>query len=317
MYSLSPSYKRLTNYFVLFVAAGAFLYLAAIFWLGYPEIVNILAEQRAQTLVIGVALGSTAYLWRFCRWEYSIKYLGYNIPYFRHLGIYLSGLALMATPGRVGETIRSVLLLRQGVRWSHSLVAFLVDRSTDVLGICLLGGLAAVMLEYPVAWVWMFVFLGLLLGSCGITYLLSQWRTGALWCWLTRKLHWMPINEGEAVLDAWVNLWKFQRILAFSVVAMFAYGTQALIFAWFCYLADTVVSFADCVLIFVHATLFGAASMLPGGLGVTEGVLMLELINRGVNNVTALSLAISIRFVTLWFGLLLGAISLLVNKSKF
>ena len=87
-------------------------------------------------------------------------------------------------------------------------------------------------------------------------------------------------------------------------------------FAWFCDLAGVELAIADCVLIFVQATLFGAASMLPGGLGAMEGALVFQLIERGVGDGVAVSLAIAIRLVTLWLGMSLGALSLMAFSAK-
>ena len=72
----------------------------------------------------------------------------------------------------------------------------------------------------------------------------------------------------------------------------------------------------DCVLIFVQATLFGAASIIPGGLGATEAALVFQLVERGVSDGIAMSLAISIRLVTLWVGMLIGA-AFLLRVKKF
>ncbi len=87
-------------------------------------------------------------------------------------------------------------------------------------------------------------------------------------------------------------------------------------FAWFGHILNTGISIADCVLIFVQATLFGAASMIPGGLGAMEASLVLQLLERGVSDVSAMSLAISIRWVTLWFGVLTGVVCLLLLSAK-
>ncbi len=50
--------------------------------------------------------------------------------------------------------------------------------------------------------------------------------------------------------------------------------------------------------------------MLPGGLGAMEASLVFQLIERGVEDGLAVSLAIMIRLVTLWVGMLLGSVSL-------
>lgn len=313
----SPRFVRAIAWFV---GAGVLCYLTATFWFGWRETVAVLAALGWRTLLCGAALASTAYLWRFARWEYSLRCLGYAVPRLRHLGIYFSGLALTATPGKAGETFRSALLLQQGVRVPHSLAAFLADRASDVLGMCLLGGFAAWFVGQPLSWAWALAFTLMLLGSCGFAYLLLHPASEAWWFRLLRRLHWLPVKGGQETLESWANLWQLPRVLTFTAVAMMAYGSQALVFAWFCHIAGLELSVADGVLIFVQATLFGAASMLPGGLGAMEAALVVQLIERGAGEGVAVSLAIAIRLVTLWLGMTIGVISLFVGlraKNNF
>ena len=308
--------RRTFRAIVWFVAIAMMLYLAAIFCLGWREILAAFAALGLQTMLVGTLLSSSSYLCRFRLWEYSLQYLGNNVPRGSHFGIYLSGLALTATPGKSGETLRSALLLQHGVKVTHSLAAFIVDKGSDVLGMCLLGALAAVIVRQHFAWVWLLSFALILLGSCAFAYLLSHPLASAVWGRLGCSATWLPIKGGQATLEAWAKVWKFPRVLVFSIAAMLAYGVQALVFSWFCQIAGAGISIADCVLIFVQATLFGAASMIPGGLGATEAALALQLTERGISNGLAVSLAISIRLVTLWFGMLLGAVSLFFLSSK-
>jgi glycosyltransferase 2 family protein len=307
---------RIVRALVLFVAAGVLLYLTAIFWLGWRDTAAALSVLGPQNMLGGAALASSSYLMRFGRWESSLRCFGYRVPWRRQLAIYLSGLGLTATPGKSGETFRSALLLQQEVRLSHSLAAFLVDRASDVLGMCLLGFMAACLSHEPLAWAWMLAFSTMLLGSCLLADLVTRPRNSAWWAWLNRVWQRLPVQGGQAIIESWAQIWKMPRVTAFSIVAMVAYGVQAVVFAWFCQVADTGVSSATCVLIFVQATLFGAATMLPGGLGAMEAALVLQLTARGVGPGGALSLAISIRLVTLWLAMAIGAISLLLASRS-
>ncbi|MBP2194654.1 lysylphosphatidylglycerol synthase transmembrane domain-containing protein [Pantoea cypripedii] len=308
--------RRIIRAIVWFVTIGVLLNLTAVFWSGWHETVAAFAALGLQTLVISAVVSSSSYLWRFGRWEYSLHCLENVVPRFTHFAVYLSGLALTATPGKSGETFRSALLVPHGVKVPDSLAAFLVDRGSDVLGMVLLGALAALLAEHHLAWVWLLSFAALLLASCVFSYVLSHPRVSNSWSRLDRAMTWLPIKGGQAMLEAWSRVWKLPRVSAFSGVAMVAYGTQALVFAWFCHILGTGVSGADCVLIFVQATLFGAASMIPAGLGVMEAALVFQLVAHGVNDGTAMSLAISIRLVTLWFGMSLGALSLLLLSGR-
>ncbi|KRB83403.1 lysylphosphatidylglycerol synthase transmembrane domain-containing protein [Duganella sp. Root198D2] len=307
---------RIIRAVVLFVSAAVLLYLSAIFWFGWTGTAAALSSLGLKTILLAALLSSTSYLWRFGRWESSLRCFGHQVPMWRHLAIYLSGLGLTATPGKSGETFRSALLLQQGVRVSHSLAAFIVDRASDVLGMCLLGFAAAWMAGQVLAWAWMLAFGMLLLGSCIFAGFLRQPHAGACWGWLSRAWQRLPVKSGQAVLESWAGVWKLPRVTAYSVVAMIAYGTQALVFAWFCAAAGTGVPVAACVLIFVQATLFGAASMLPGGLGAMEAALVIQLTERGVDGGVAVSMAIAIRLVTLWLGMAIGALSLLSSAKQ-
>lgn len=301
---------------VLFVCAGVSLYLAAVFWFGWKDTAAALAALGLDAMFIGACLASTSYLWRFGRWQHALRCFGHEVPRLHHLAIYLSGLALTATPGKSGETFRSALLLQHGVRAPHSLAAFVVDRATDVLGVVLLGFCAAWMVGHRLAWTWLLAFVLLLLASRAFAYVLLHPRAGGFWHWLGRGRQWRPLAGGQAMLESWATLWKLPRITGFSIVAMMAYGTQALVFAWFCQIADTGLPAALCVLIFVQATLFGAASMIPAGLGAMEAALVLQMTERGVGDGVALSLAIAIRLVTLWLGMAIGALSLLASSRQ-
>jgi len=302
---------------VLFVGAGVTLYLAAIFWFGWQDTARALSALGPATMLLGAGLASSSYLWRFCRWDYSLRHFGHVLPWAPHLAIYLSGLALTATPGKSGETFRSALLLQRGVRVTHSLAAFIVGRATDVLGVCLLGFCSAWLVGQQHAWAWLAAFAAMLLASRLLAALLLHPRTGAWWDGLMQGRQWLAaLKGGQAIFEHWASLWKLPRVTAFSVAAMLAYGTQALVFAWFCHVAGTGLPAPLCVLIFVQATLFGAASMIPGGLGAMEAALVLQMSERGVGDAVAVSLAIAIRLVTLWLGMALGALGLLSSSRR-
>ncbi|MBZ0199801.1 MAG: flippase-like domain-containing protein, partial [Ignavibacteriaceae bacterium] len=65
------------------------------------------------------------------------------------------------------------------------------------------------------------------------------------------------------------------------------------------------------------ATIVGAITMLPGGLGVTEGSLTLLLVEKGVANEIAVASTFIIRVVTLWFAVLVGVISVTLYQKRF
>lgn len=308
---------RATSAIIWFVAFGAMFYLGAMIWFGWEGSISALKALGWHNIFLGALAASSAYLWRFGRWEYVLLCFGYKVPRVRHMAIYFAGMALTATPGKAGETFRSVLLMRNGVSVSRSLAAFLADRASDVLGMCVLATIASWIVNKSFASVWGALFLVLVLGSRVFSYLLLHPFTNTWWIKLSHWFKWLPVKGGQETLESWAKIWKLPRVMLFSGIGMIAYGTQAMVFAWFCKTVGVGLSVAECVVIFVQATLFGAASMVPGGLGAMEGALVFQLVERGVLESQAISLAIAIRLVTFWLAMVLGVASLVfVNKGR-
>jgi glycosyltransferase 2 family protein len=263
-------------------------------------------------LLVSAAVSSTAFLWRFGRWAICLCSFGYRLPVGFNLLVYLSGLALTASPGKLGETFRSVLLTGRGVRVRHSLGAFVTDRLSDVLGVCLLGIAAGAMVAGPWPWLLTGAFVVLFATSALAAAALRHPVSGAMWHWLAERMRWLPVRGGKSTLDAWATLWAPARSLGFATLAILAYGTQALVFVAICRRAGVPILAPDGIVVFVNATLFGAASFVPGGLGTMEAALVYQLIERGTAEHDAVSIAVAIRLVTLWMGIGLGAVSLFV-----
>ena len=68
---------------------------------------------------------------------------------------------------------------------------------------------------------------------------------------------------------------------------------------------------------YAFATIVGAVSMLPGGLGVTEGSLTFMGIDKGFPKEIAVASTFIVRVVTLWFAILIGIISVSFYQNRF
>jgi uncharacterized protein (TIRG00374 family) len=77
------------------------------------------------------------------------------------------------------------------------------------------------------------------------------------------------------------------------------------------------VSFVWASFAYAFATIVGAVSMLPGGLGVTEGSLSYLVISQGYSKEIAFASTFIVRVVTLWFAVFIGVISVIIYQNKF
>ena len=109
------------------------------------------------------------------------------MPWRINLAVYFSGFALTTSPGKLGETLRSLLLKPHGVPASASLAAFLAERVSDLLAILVLAavGLWAYSPARPVV--------GLALAAVIVFLVLVQWTAliTAIERWaMTRAQQW-------------------------------------------------------------------------------------------------------------------------------
>ena len=106
-----------------------------------------------------------------------------------------------------------------------------------------------------------------------------------------------------------------------------ALATVVSVAAWFCEclgfyivlsgLADTTPALGVATFIYAFATIFGAVTMLPGGLGVTDGSLVGMAMQMGLtaSKAAATAGAMLIRFCTLWFAVGVGLCALAVLRK--
>ena len=294
---------------VMLCCAGLAWALAMV-WGGSAATWAALKAIGAGTFVIGTAVCAVSLLLRFARWQFILSMLGHRLPLGFNLRVYLAGIALSSTPGKLGETLRSVLLLPRGVPVSRSLGAFLADRLSDAIAVAALGAVAAAvsgqrqpLLEAIAAVV--------LLGAAVIAHLLRRNPLQAPPSAAAAQPRWRVwFARAQAPLRAWAAVWRGPRPLYFIAAAAVVYGVQALVFTAYVQQAAPAIDAASGVAIFCSATLIGAASLLPGGLGAMDSALVLQLLSRGVPLPDAMAATLAVRASTLWFAWLVGFVSL-------
>ena len=296
----------------LFIAAGAALYLFAVVASGAAPSADAIRRLGWALAVGGTAFASLAYLLRFARWHWLMRQLRVDLPPLFNLRVYLAGLALTSSPGKVGETLRSALLYGRGVPVAASLGAFLADRAGDVVGIAALGAVAGIVAGQR-STVLELLAVGLAVGTALAAWAIRHRMLSRLAYagrrWPRTPRRWLVWAMRPA--SAWAMLWGRWQFLAYALVAVLAYGLQALVFAAYVSALGADVSAAVCVMIFVNAMLLGAASMVPGGLGATEAAIVYQLAEAGMPVADAVAAAIALRLSTLWFAILLGVVALL------
>jgi uncharacterized membrane protein YbhN (UPF0104 family) len=296
--------SRLGFLAAVLVAVGVSIGL--VFWAGWREVLTAAGAIGAFAIVVALATSLSNYLLRFARWQHFVKILGHSVPLLQNLTIYLSGLALTATPGKAGELVRGVYLKPYGVAYAQSFVLFFWDRLSDLAGVLVLaaaaGGLLASGYGVLLPGILLVVVLLWVLRPGGAVFsralLLLQHRFPRRWRPLTRSL--ARLRHSDT---------RLTPILACAGVAAgaAAYGAQGIGLYVLAHAAGVPLDLAGAILVVSVSTLAGAAVLLPGGAGMVELTSIALLSAQGVPQPEAVALGLVHRLTTFWFAIGLGA----------
>ena len=257
-----------------------------------------------------VLLSLTAVGWvaRFLRWQWLLRRAGCRVPAGPALLAYLSGFAFTATPGKVGELVRMRYFASYGVPHWKVLAAFVYERACDLVVVLLLATLAfhdPRLFALATAFVGGIVAIVLLFALRPAVLTHAQVRS-------RRAGHRRLARLARFLRNglAGCRLWLRPADLGISVtLALVAWGTTSLALVYLARSMGLALPVLSGLGIYPLAMLVGAASMLPGGVGTTEAVIVAMLAARGVPWQAAAVVALGARLATLWFAMAAGLLS--------
>jgi len=249
-----------------------------------------------------VALSLLSYLLRFARWHHFIVALGYKVPILRNLEIYLAAFALTLTPGKAGETIRSVYLYPYGVSYPHSIGAFISERLLDLVAVGALASLAVSM--FPEQRPEMLV----VIVSIFTVVLLLRSRLLSL---IGRRAAGSPVvGHAAKLVGALRLLLSGLRLAAATPLSIMSWMAQGISLYLIVHALGYELAASSVAAIYCLSILAGAASFIPGGLGATEAAIVLLLSAAGVGETDAITASLVSRSLTLWLAVGLGVLAM-------
>ena len=254
-------------------------------------------------MVLGLALAN--YLFRLARWHYYLRLLGIRIGIGSSAAIFISGLSMAISPGRVGELAKSYFLREKlEVPVARSAAAVVAERVTDLVSVLLLSLWGLTLISY--GWVVGLAVLAVL--STFLVLVVSPWGSERV-LRLPLPRRWRPfLSTSREAFRQVFSPTPLAAAVLLGLLAWFAEGCGL----WLVLRGlDSTVSLGEAVSIYAVATLLGAVIMLPGGLVGTEGSMIALLQQLGLDKTPASAATFIIRVCTLWFAVLLGLLALL------
>lgn len=308
------------------VLFGLLVYVGIALWADLDGVGEVLRAVPLWVLPAACGLSAVNYALRFIKWQRYLKLLSIQVTPSTSVLIYLSGLSMSITPGKMGEVFKSWLLRKvNGTRIHHSAPIVVAERLTDLLGYLILvaiGGLRTLP-EYA----WMFwVLLGI---SLAAIFGVGSTRVARAAVSLTARLPWIGrlAPRVEVSFKSASVLLAPREVVWPTLCSVLGWGAEC---TGFWLIANAVVPGSMPYLFAVFAYAFSAVAgavliIFPGGLGVTEfslgRLVRVRLTEMGktldVAQGTAAGVVILTRLCTLWFAVLVGILATVLFTRRF
>ena len=278
----------------------------------FGDVASSLGGFAWEWLPVLLLLSLGNYVVRFLRWELYLRMLDIRVPLRTSAGIFLAGLSMSITPGKVGEFLKSYLLKEAaGIPMARSAPVVFVERVGDLLSLVLLASFGVA--TYGGAQAIPVLLVAGIAIAAAIVVLHSRGLSGLALSVLKK----VPLGDRvapkiEEALDASRALLGARALVAGLGLASVAWYCECLGY-WLAFGGFGVDDFPHSVGVFAYSfsTVLGVVS--PGGLGPTD-VGLIEIAMRfseGLTRDVATAASFLVRLCTLWFAVGLGAIALM------
>jgi uncharacterized protein (TIRG00374 family) len=310
--------KGLWKKFAIGLGIGFLVFLALLFYGDVKEVSQLLRDFQWELIPFILGLTLLNYLLRGMRFHYYLRQIGItNTTFWTSLRVFVGGFALTITPGKVGELIR-VLWLKNiaDADPAQSAPSGIIDRIADALAMATLALVGA--LVYPQ---YRFAVLSIM-AVLAVGVFIVQIRPLANWFIdLGGRL---PIisrfaDRLRTLYESTYELLRLKNLLIGVGVGIVAWMAEGLAF----YLVLTGLGVPGstelaltAIFILALGSILGGASSMPGGLGAAEAT-MTALLQAlvGLPETVAVTATLLIRFFTLWFGVSLGVLTVIIWRK--
>jgi uncharacterized protein (TIRG00374 family) len=300
---------NLKNNFIIIIIIAIAIYSVFLFYSDYDTISEKITLFQTEYLFPILLLVAISWIPLIVKWNLLLQKNNIKIPIKKSILIWLSGSALSITPGQIGELIKSQLIKNIfNIPRSKTAPIIFAEKFYDLTGAIIVSIIGVIVLDIDQN----LIFLSL-----------------SILCILFFLIYYRPLFE--SILKKIIKLRYFSKfsdnldesykivqnstspkISLISISLSIIYWIIISFSVYLILLAFNIetISFLNSIAIYPTSVLVGVASLIPGGVGVTEGSLTGLLSLQGIDVSLALVLSVVIRIFTLWFTIFIGFIGL-------
>ncbi len=307
--------NKLKKKILISLAIGGLVYLFFTIYADYKDVAQAFEKFNWLLLPFLLFLSLLNYFARFLKWDYYLNILHIKVKKIDSFAVFMSGLIMSVTPGKMGEVLKSYLIKEiSNTPISKTAPIIFVERITDSISLMFIALIGAYVFDYGriivlVVSISLF-FLVLVLSNKKIAMPILKFFEKSKFL----KKHLVIIHSAyESSYQMLRPLPLIYMILLSLVSWSFECWGYHIILTNF----GIDVGFLWASFSYAFAIILGAISMLPGGLGATEGSLTFLLIKAGYSKDLAVASTFIVRVVTLWFAIFVGILSVMFYQHRY
>jgi len=306
--------EKLKKKLLISIAIGGGVYLFFIVYANFNQFLASLSEFSLWLLPVILILSLVNFVLRFYKWNYYLNLIKVKINKLDSFYIFMSGLIMSVTPGKIGEFLKAYLVKEKTkIPMSKTSPVVVVERLTDSIAFILISLVGAYIFDYgmtiTILITALLIFLIILLTSPKLFLLVLHLLEKSK----RLKKHIVKIENAYKNIQV---LLKPGVMIKMTVLSIIAWLAECLGYYLILRNFGININFLWASFSYAFANIIGTVSMLPGGLGVTEGSLTLLLLEQGVSKTTSVATTFIVRVSTLWFSVLVGVIALTLLHKR-
>lgn len=293
---------------IFFLTIPIIAYLIFIFLYDAENIIKNIFNVKIENYLIFIGFWSLGVVTRIFRWHIFMKNIKPEIPFRKNILYFLSGFAMLLSPGRMGEVIRSPIIKRDyGVSISKTSSIVFVERFYDLLAVITF---IAIVLPFTKINLLVLIF-PLSIISIMILLIINK----KLLIKFTKRLETVRflqkmipnVEESFETIFSLIKLRFFVigMITTLSVVVFETLAVSSLLSSM-----GINLNFQDVGVIFHTSNFIASISFIPAGFGVLEGSLSGLLMLYNVSSNLALTVPVLIRPVATGLFTIIGVVCL-------
>jgi uncharacterized protein (TIRG00374 family) len=307
--------KKLKQKVIISIALAGALYLTFTIYADFTNVINAFRKFNLLLLPVLLLLSFLNYFTRFIKWDYYLSVVNVKMKKLDSLSTFMSGLIMSVTPAKLGEVLKSVLVKEiTGEPISKTAPIIFAERITDFLSLLLIAIVGAYVFDYggniTLIVAAFFVILIIIISNKKIALPIINFSERIP---LIKKY----IHNIHSAYESSYQLLKMKPLIMMTLLSLVSWGFEC--WGYYIILVNFGVDFGLLWASFSYSfsTIVGAISMLPGGLGLTEGSLTFLLVQKKIPADISVATTFIVRVVTLWFAVLVGIVSLTIYQKRF